>query len=214
MIKDIPEIKLILFDADGVLQLTSPSFMQVLRGLCPESQSNQAMRDEFTTAVFAAEVPCLTGKARFEDELQPVLSRFGSTASLTEARNVWHLIKPIECVFDVIRELRKAHRIGLATNQQHHRAAFMRDTLAYTTLFDDLFISCEMGSAKPDSEYFAFILASVLNDGIRANEIVFIDDREDNVDAACRNGINGVQYEYTEGSERLKLILQSFHLTA
>lgn len=57
--------------------------------------------------------------------------------------------------------------------------------------FDRLFLSHETGRRKPDLETFEYVVAEL---GVRPHQIVFVDDRPENIEAANSLGINGVVY--------------------
>ena len=73
------------------------------------------------------------------------------------------------------------------TNEAHWRRC--RDQLGLGPFFQRLFLSYEMGVMKPDPRIFQQVLADV---GVNPQNIWYFDDREDNVAAACRFGINGI----------------------
>ena len=53
-------------------------------------------------------------------------------------------------------------------------------------------VSCVMKLRKPDAAFFAKALATA---GVRAEESVFVDDREENCEAARKLGMRAVQFE-------------------
>ena len=73
------------------------------------------------------------------------------------------------------------------TNEAHWRRC--RDKLGLGPFFQRLFLSYEMGVMKPDLRIFQQVLAEI---GGNPQNIWYFDDREDNVAAACRLGINGI----------------------
>jgi HAD superfamily hydrolase (TIGR01509 family) len=96
-----------------------------------------------------------------------------------------------EHVIGLIQELRGTYDIGLLTNAS---AAFIAPLLAdhdLTALFDHVVVSGEVGYAKPDAEIFEVALERM---GVVASEVVFIDDNQDNVDAAVALGITGLLF--------------------
>jgi putative hydrolase of the HAD superfamily len=57
--------------------------------------------------------------------------------------------------------------------------------------FRHLMFSCELKSAKPDPECYRAALARI---GARADEVIFVDDRGENVAAAAALGLRPVQF--------------------
>ncbi len=202
-------VKLVLFDADGVIQRPSRPIPDALAALLPNSTAG----DQFLEAVFAAERPFLTGGDGFTESLQQVLHEHNSQVALEHALTVWTDIQQVDFAHNAIAGLQANNiPVGLATNQQRHRAAFMRDDLGYRDLFDHLFISCEMGVAKPDVAYFEHIASELAGDGLQPSDIAFIDDHPSNVDAAREAGLHSEVFIYTDGENRLREILTGWGL--
>ena len=57
--------------------------------------------------------------------------------------------------------------------------------------FGHLIFSCELKAAKPDPECYGRALARM---GARAGEVIFVDDRSENVAAAAAMGLQSVQF--------------------
>ncbi|MGN7754318.1 hypothetical protein [Sinorhizobium sp. 22678] len=59
-------------------------------------------------------------------------------------------------VFGIARELRERGRaqIFVATGQEHYRAAYLWDELGFSSHFDRLFYSAEIGVPKKDLRFF------------------------------------------------------------
>ena len=82
--------KIVLVDADGVVQLPAPTWRPTLQALCPNPQGC----DEFLADIFAAEAPCLTGSVDFEAALAEVLARWNVDVSLADTMRTWTQIEP------------------------------------------------------------------------------------------------------------------------
>ena len=200
------KVTTVLLDADGVVQKPVPGWLDRLGELCGAPDRH----DEFLADVFAAEKPALTGQVEFRPALAAVLERWGCPVSLEEAIDVWQLIQPHEQILEVVAELRsRGCRVSLATNQQAERAAFMSDSLGYSTLFDDLFYSCEVGHAKPDPAYFAAVLDQLSQPG---DTVLFVDDHPDNVVSARSAGLQGAVFDARTGGDDFRALLASFWL--
>lgn len=196
----------VLLDADGVLQRASAGFVSSIEALC----ADPAHRADFIADVFGAERPCLTGAGDFPAALAEVLANWGIRAPVSEALALWSQIDPEPAILDAVARLRRdGVRVGLATNQQSHRANVMAAELRYRALFDDLFFSCELGVAKPSAKFFDAILGRL---GLPAQRVLFIDDRPENVSAAHRAGMSAEVYHLDEGPERFATLLEGYGL--
>jgi len=207
MKRSAPTIRAVLFDADGVLQSNTNGWIDRVRRL--SGQNERA--DEFLAELFAAERPCMIGKADFAQELASVLNAWNSKTEASEALKLWRQIEPNEAAFVHIRSIRqRGTRVALATNQQRYRAEYMLNQLAYAEQFDHILLSCDLGYAKPSIEYFR---ESVTRIGIDADQILFIDDGEANVESARLAGLNAEQFHLSEGIGALERVLDSYRLT-
>lgn len=200
------EITTVLLDADGVIQTSGTAFLSSIEMLCPDPSK----RTDFVSDVFEAERPCLTGDGDFPNALGAVLRRWNVEAPLSDALALWSQIDPAPKMLEVVQKLRHAGiRVGLASNQQAHRANLMSTVLDYSSLFDNLFFSCHIGSAKPDAGFFAAVLDKLQVSGER---VLFVDDHLKNVQGAQYVGICGEVYHLDYGFGRFRSILKAHHL--
>src|SRR5699024_9899081 len=113
--------------------------------------------------------------------------------SLVEATQLWRCIATNHEIVDVVSAIRACGTsVVLASNQQPERARYMSRDLEYELVFDRCFYSCDLGCAKPDPEYFRSILRQ---SGVLEEEVLFVDDRQANVDAAKTLGIHAERFE-------------------
>jgi putative hydrolase of the HAD superfamily len=81
------------------------------------------------------------------------------------------------------------HRLALLSNAPAELAAAVT-ALPVAVHFEELAFSCFLRSAKPDPACYQAVLDKV---GAIAGEVIFLDDRPENVAAAVAMGIRGVQ---------------------
>jgi putative hydrolase of the HAD superfamily len=176
-------IKAILFDADGVIQRSSP----VRRSLWAQLLGGPDSVDAFLGEVFDAERACYVGDGNFERRLGDLIDRWNCTGDLGAALEAWIAIEVDRRMFEVIAMLRASgHRCYLASNQEPYRARYMSETLLYQAAFDGEFYSCTVGHAKPAPAYFRAILDAL---AVLPEDTLFIDDLSTNVEAARRVGL-------------------------
>jgi putative hydrolase of the HAD superfamily len=206
MDQSAPEIQAVLFDADGVVQRQKPDWLSRLKQLCGDPDRVE----QFLTDVFDAELPCLVGADDFESSLTKVLKQWNSAATASEALNIFTMIDPDDTVFELIRALRSnGTLVALATNQQQYRANYMLNELGYADEFDQVFCSCHLGHAKPSANYFMKAL-EILD--LPAASALFIDDHEENVEAAKKVGLHAARYRLDEGIAAMVRLLNSYGL--
>lgn len=86
--------------------------------------------------------------------------------------------------------LDSGHRIGLLSNDSPELRAKL-DRLELVELFDPLVISAEIGVMKPKEGAYQAVLGKL---GRPAEETIFIDDREENVNGARAVGMHAIHY--------------------
>jgi epoxide hydrolase-like predicted phosphatase len=110
--------------------------------------------------------------AKFDQEID---------ASITQNSQVVDLVKCLQ---------KKGYATPLFSNVKESGAIFLRQKNAYA-LFKPIVLSCEIGAEKPDPKAYQIMLEKVR---LPASEMVFIDDKAENVEAAKAAGIDAIQY--------------------
>ncbi len=187
-------VRALLWDADGVLQHAPDGWRPVL---------DAAGGPGFAEEVFAAEGPALRGEATLRDTLADVLVRFpGASVGVDDLLALWERAVLDDDAMALVAEVRSTGVLAvLATNQQDHRRAWMREALGLDRHFDRVFYSCDMGLLKPDPAYFRHILDDL---GLGAHEAAFVDDSADNVESARSVGIRAVHHDPASGPTVLR----------
>ena len=193
-----------LWDADGVLQ-------HLTHGLPGWAERLEAVGGPgFAEAVFAAEVPAMTGAEPMRDCLARVLTDFPDAGvDVEDLLRIWESFEVDADAVAVVEATRAAGvRCYLATNQQDHRTEYMRSVHGYDAWFDGVFYSSEVGAAKPDVAFFQHALAKVAADlglpAIDAGTVGFVDDSAANVAAALSLGIRAIRHDPATGAGVLR----------
>jgi putative hydrolase of the HAD superfamily len=91
---------------------------------------------------------------------------------------------------------RTGGRVFAATNQEHHRASWLRDQAGLGAHFDEIVYSAALGVCKPDRVFYTNAQARM---GVAvAQSILFVDDRVENVDGARMCGWRAMLYRGPE----------------
>ena len=94
-------------------------------------------------------------------------------------------------LIDTIRQLRDdGHAVALLSNEGADLATKLQK-LGVADLFDPTVISANIGVMKPAPEAYQAVLDRLQR---RADEVIFIDDRPENIAGARALGIHGVHY--------------------
>jgi putative hydrolase of the HAD superfamily len=197
----------VLFDADGVIQQSSPGWFSAWEALINDANRTS----EFLSDIFEMESPFLQGGQGFELELKKTLEKWGCADAVDKAMQIWTMIDPCEEIMNLVQSVQDAGlSVGLATNQQEYRSRYMMNELGYGEYFDHHFISCEMGVSKPSEGYFLEIISRI---GLEASEILFFDDHQSNVIAARNTGINAEVFDLQDGPHRMERLLDEYGIS-
>lgn len=93
-------------------------------------------------------------------------------------------------VLQIMKRLKRNYRLVLLSNTDTMRFGFLRKKFPEILIFDEYVLSFEVGFMKPHPQIYKEALKKA---GFPAKECVFIDDREENIKAAAKLGINGIQ---------------------
>lgn len=135
------------------------------------------------------------GRREFDRGLRPdaywtsVAGRALSTGELADATAVdiafWSGVET-DAVAAVERAAVAGLRLALLSNMPHPEAdAYER--LPWTEPFERLFFSCRFGLVKPDPALYEQVLTEL---GVEPQDVTFVDDRVENVDAAAGLGLD------------------------
>ena len=95
-------------------------------------------------------------------------------------------------MLDWVERLHSAgYKLALLSNLHQSFANHLRDHAAWLHHFHVQVFSAEVRRVKPEPEIYGHVLEKL---GIPSNETIFIDDRQTNIEAGCREGIRSFLY--------------------
>lgn len=203
----VSRIRHVLLDADGVLQNVAGGFQAVMEPYLGERAR------EFLLRAWQEELPMLAGQGDYLPVLAAVLADYGVPVSVEDVlADVCHRIEIIAETAGLVRALRaRGYGVHLATNQERYRAAYMRKVLGYDALFDVSCYSCDLGVTKPDPAFFAEAARRI---AAERSAILFIDDKQQNVEGARTAGLAAEQWSFEVGHDVLAALLASHGIAA
>lgn len=195
--------KAILFDADGMI-IIAKRFSDRLQA---EYGISWSTMEPFFKGPFQK---CKVGQADLKEELSHVIHDWGWKGSVEELVNFWFQSGTAvdERMREIIQNLRnRGTRCYLTSNQEKYRANFLRHTLNLSQLFDELFISADIGYLKQDQDFFEFVYRSLTrsNGNIQKHEILFADDSPENIHTAEAYGLTTHLYHTFEDFKKIVL---------
>ena len=189
-------MKILMVDVDGVVVHGRPAdglplftYLERDLGLSPS-----LLQREF----FMPHWPgIITGEEPIEPRLTEILGRIAPHLTAEKLLNYWfendsRLDRQL--LADLARLKDEGTLLYLATNQEHRRAAYLRDVLELGALFDGIFYSAALGARKPESAFFRLVTDGV---GVAPEDIGFIDDVEENIAAAAQFGWKALHWTPT-----------------
>jgi len=198
-------IKCVIFDADGMLNLSERFSIQ-------HSRDVGIPRDKFNPFFSGVFQQCLIGKADLKNEIKKHLVEWGWDGNVDTFLQHWFKLEnKIDARFPpLIVELRKnGMKCVLATNQEKYRTEYLRDEMGFGTLFDAIFSSAYMGCKKPESAFFEKIFQEIGKE-ISKNEVMFWDDDQKNVAGAAHYGFNAFLFtNFNNFEKEVNMILKS-----
>jgi epoxide hydrolase-like predicted phosphatase len=105
---------------------------------------------------------------------------------------------------EFLRSLRGIYKTGLISNAWGDlRSYIVREK--FDDAFDHMIISAEVGAVKPEAKIYKIALEQA---GVQANEAVFVDDFEVNIEGCEKVGMQGIYFRDSESTlQQLKELL-------
>lgn len=151
----------------------------------------------------------LMPEQQYCDTIRP-LCRVG----VTDEEILWAMDDVLDTIpesrIKMLLELRKHHKVYLLSNIYDRgwsiaTNAFRKHNVEPEDCFDQLFLSHEMGVAKPDSRFFQAVIDAT---GINPTESNFFDDSRSNIAAAAALGFNA----HLVPMNKLEVVLSELNL--
>ncbi len=181
-------MKVVIFDADGVLTLPEEVFSIVYarsRGI-----DVQPFRDFFRLEWQSI----VTGKEDLKEHVTSHPELWQWEGSPEELLDFWFKTEDVRngALLAIISELKeKGFECYIATDQEKHRAYYMK-TIMFKDLFTDYFVSAELGVTKTDPKFFELMLKQLQNShpDLKPIDVIFFDDSLPKVNTAQSVGID------------------------
>ncbi|MDP3954764.1 MAG: HAD family phosphatase [bacterium] len=171
----------------------SPTFLFDLGGVIVKNgfwdwvnsqTEDEAQKEAYRTVIDAADAGSIT-----EEECMQKLGELSHRPSTQVSEELTAAYAPHEEVVEILQELKeRKYPLVLVTNFMQGRANSLLDTHDLRKYFDRVFISSEMGLAKPSPEFFRQVNKDL---GVRPADEIFIDDSARNIEVGLQEGIQG-----------------------
>lgn len=128
-----------------------------------------------------------------------------------EIRQAWGAFGGLVYQYDFSRDWisglkERGYQVLYLSNWSYHLLDLCRDALDFTELMDGGVFSCHVKLIKPDEAIYRCIIDKY---GLNPEECVFLDDRQENIEAAIRCGMKGiVAVDHDEAAAKLEEYLR------
>ncbi len=187
----------LVLDIDGVISLAQPGspapWYATLKEDWGLSHDEDLAPEFFRKPVF---MEVLRGRLDLYVALHEYFETKGLADRLEEFVAYWFekdavIDRELLAMTDAWRK-RTGGRVFTASNQEHHRIAYLRDQQGLGAHFDEIIYSAALGVCKPERVFFTNAQARM---GVSAAQaILFVDDRTANVDGARMAGWRAMLY--------------------
>ena len=138
--------------------------------------------------------------ARMADELEPTLGHRPEMHRFSEI--YFQALEPNQPMIELMRELKRDHRMALLTNNVREWEPLWRSMLPVDEIFELVVDSAFVGMRKPEPEIYELTLERLREreglEDLTPPECLFVDDVEVNVAAARKLGLAAVHFRDNE----------------
>ncbi|MCP4140961.1 MAG: HAD family phosphatase [Chloroflexi bacterium] len=188
-------IKVVIFDLGGVLVRTEDRAPRTTLGL--RFDKNYIEMDKI---VFGNESSsrASTGKISAREHMQNVMRSLALPESDESIQSFYdEFFGGDKMDYEIINYLRSLQKEGkcttaLLSNAWDDLRGLLINKWEIDDAFDEIFISAEMGVAKPNARIYEMVLEKL---GVAPEETVFVDDFIENIEAARKLGMYGIHFQ-------------------
>lgn len=173
-------MKAIVLDMYGVIvKQTGDDFVPYVQRTFPNLKP-----DDIYTPWFKADVGELTSLEvweilGFKGDLEKIEKEYLETIELNDS------------FLDFVRSVGKNYRMAIISNDSSRWSKYIRDKFDINKYFDVISISGDLRIQKPDERIFRLTIDQL---GCNPEDCLYVDDRQGNLDAARRIGMNTILF--------------------
>jgi len=102
--------------------------------------------------------------------------------------------------FPIIRKLKKKHLLAILSNDISEWSKYLRDKYGYNEFFEEIVISSDFQSRKPDENIYKVLFARLIRHEIEPQECIFLDDRLKNLKTGRDLGMKTIHFKREDDS--------------
>ena len=184
-------IKSIIFDIGGVFSTT------ILKRMAQDlAKKHNLDAETLVKQIHTGWTEYKTGKINAAEFWQKFLNESGIIENPDELeKSSIGYIKEIQGVAEIAKSLKKKYRTAVLSNNVGSWMEKFKEMFDTESMFDIVISSHEVAMCKPNKNFFDYCLEKL---GLNAQDCVFIDDQDNNIDAAKSFGFNTIKFESAE----------------
>ena len=133
------------------------------------------------------------GKIAHKEFVENYLKRQKSSFTFEEFVEIFRLsVTPVKGIKNILKKLSKKYNLAILSNEGIEWADLKLDRSGSRNYFNEIIISAQIGAAKPDISFFAKSLKVLKT---KPQSCLFIDDLEENINAASNFGIKSILFK-------------------
>ena len=182
-------IRAVFFDYDGVLttdktgSLTTCRYLSMQTGIAPQV---------LASALRPYNKDLTIGRRSHADVWPEFCETLGQRIPLELLPFAFESTPANEPMFKLARELKRRYVVGIITDNKQDRFDYLRKTRRLDSLFAPIVLSAELGCTKQGPGLFEAALA---RSGLRAEDVVFIDNDAANLIAPRELGMHTIHFD-------------------
>lgn len=193
----------VAFDVGGVL--IHLNYHEGLKQILPNCDRHRAVCTETFFGLLGRD-PSMAEYESGHISTREFFNRFamqtGYRGTLERFRDIWQgIFSENEPMIAFAQELARTYEVYAWSNASEMHFPWLYERFPSLQFFKDDAISCYLGAVKPNRAYYERALEKC---GLHADQVLFVDDRPENIEGAREFGIQAVQY--TEPAETIAAI--------
>ncbi len=196
-------IKAVIFDLGGVLVRTEDREPRAALGLRFDKSYDEMGKVVFNRSSYRASIGEISAREHWQFVMRSLNLPDSEIESFYDQFFGGDVVD--FALIDTIRALRPRYTTALLSNAWDDLRQLLVEKWKINDAFDKIFISAEIGVAKPAPEIYKMVLEKL---GIAPDESVFVDDFIENIEAARKLGMHGIHFrEKDVAMEELRKLL-------
>ena len=185
--------KAIVFDLGGVIFSSNATSYEGREKLAKILNIEPKKLQDFW---FEKKEKLITGKLSEEDYLRGLILSHKLSRSLEELKKI---IRDSDIInkemINILLELKKKYVLLALTNDVNEWLSYKINKFCLRNYFEAIISSSDIGLVKPDKNIYEYTLKKI---NLSPKEIIFVDDREENVKSAMELGIKSFHFTNTD----------------